>query len=693
MPFLSFPTVPWALALVFILALVLIARLRSVISSISKQSYNNLSWGLVLLALFSLGRVYHDLGLMASVPFLSEATFFQLIYAIGMISGAVFVLSGVSEFLPLSNKQRQYDETKLTRIELLKQVEQLIGVENRLDHLLESTLTHIVDSFKYDFGAVFKFSSRSGVARLAALSGTAPASPEAFESIRFNPKAMNGSAANGSAANGAPARSGLTTKVIENIPEQIDQPHTFVPLLAGNEPVGFFLLWQEKADQLKREDHQVLKIVADIISRKIISDRNNLKYEFVTRGEALARRLQSESKLDSNLKEALQAVTEIVGEDVSFKMLTLTILDGPGGSLRRLTVGSSGAVLDEKGLAPSERRAISKAVITAGTPFIVDDYDPEHALIGEDILDSGTMRSALCVPVTDDHRIVAVIMIADEAPNQYRQRDAVMLSYSTTAVAQMIRDENYRTTVLRREKRISRITRFVKDSQQATSFDQTAQAAAELIADELATCQVRVSLVGTRGRFLKSCGLASKREIATGVPADGEMILSLMPCHTEVLNSGKQLIVKQVDQDSASMPESESSQVLNTALNSAMIIPIMSRERVIGMISIAEMRNWQQFQFDQADIIFTEALAEILSLSLAAATESSYHLPSSEPRISQAIVSDPVGRSRVRSSLTGILGSIELINSPGASDPEKMKRYLSIIDSSARKINEYLTAD
>lgn len=680
---MSFPTVPWALALVFILALVLIARLKSLICSISRPSYKNLSWGLVLLALFSLARVYHGLGTMAQIPFLSEATFFQVIYGIGMISGAIFVLSGVSEFLPLSNKHRQYDEATMARIELIKRVEQLVGVENRLDNLLESTLSHIVESFDFGYGAVFKFSSRAAETRLASVAGLTPIPSDELNAIRFNPEKWNGTATGFD----------RTTDVIENMPDGLRQPHTLVPLLAANEPVGFFLLWKNSPDALKREDHQILKIVADIISRKIISDRNSLRYDFLTRGESLGRRLRSESKPDSSLKEALHSVSETMARELSFNMLSLTILNGPGGSHRRLTVGSSGAVLDERGLAPSDRRAISKAVLTTGEPFIVDDYDPGHVLIGEDILDTGTMRSALCVPVVDDHRIIAIMMIADEATNRYSRRDAAMLSYTTPAVAQMIRDENYRTTVLRREKRISRISRFVKDSRAATSFDQTAQAASELIADELATCQVRVSLVEDRRRFLKSCGLASKRELPVGVPAGGQMILSLMPCHTLVLKSGRQLIVNQTDDNSASMPESESSQALNSSLNSALIVPIKSGERVIGMISVAEMRNWQRFQFDQADILFTEALAEILSLTHAMTADKAYHLPSDEPRISKAIVSDPVARSQVRSSLTGILGSIELLAGPGADNPETRKRYLEIIDSSAQKINEYLTVE
>ena len=134
---MSLPIVPWLLALIFIFALILTTRLKSLIRSISKPSYQNLTAGLLLLSLFSLGKVYHELGTMATIPFVSEATFFQLIYGIGMISGAVFVLGAVAEFLPLSRKHRKYDNVRMGRIELIKQIEQLVGVENRLDYLLK----------------------------------------------------------------------------------------------------------------------------------------------------------------------------------------------------------------------------------------------------------------------------------------------------------------------------------------------------------------------------------------------------------------------------------------------------------------------------------------------------------------------------------------------------------------------------
>ena len=674
-------TVSGVMTLVFLCAMILVAKLRPLMASIDRSSYNQLSSGLVVLSFFSLARLYHELGMMASWPLASEATFFGLLWGIGMISGTVFTLSGVSAFLPLARKHRETGQGVIDRGNLVREIEQLVGVESRLDHLLRSTLEHLASSFEYEAGAVYKYSPGSDRTFLVGLTGHACEFEGRLSEVRFNLDRWSGWS--------NPV--GGDTGLVEALPSSLGQGSTITPIKVGLEAVGFFVGWGKPFEILDRNERQTLKIVADIISRKITADRDRLKLDFFTRGENMKRQLLTAARESVGLKNQLSKIAEVIAREIDFEMMSLVIVRGVDGSTRRLTIGTGGSFLDERNLAPSDRRALTSAVLLDGQPFVVTDYDRENQFVGEDMLDSGLFRSALVVPVTDSQKIVATLTLAHSRANRYYRQDARMLAFASPTLARMISDENHRIIINGREKRMARLTNFVKVARLAESFNEIAQTASKLITTELNSCQTRISLVEDHGQFLKSCGLYAQREIPAKVPATGEMIVSLMPCHRLVLESGRQLLVSQADAESAQMPESESSQALNARLSSALIVPIKRGEKVIGMISIAEMRHWERFQFSQADILFVQSLSEILSLAHAAATDTGYTLTVDRSRIKASVIADHEARSRVRSSLTGIMGSLELLHGPGGRNPENIKRYLSIMDSSARKINEYLT--
>ena len=97
----------------------------------------------------------------------------------------------------------------------------------------------------------------------------------------------------------------------------------------------------------------------------------------------------------------------------------------------------------------------------------------------------------------------------------------------------------------------------------------------------------------------------------------------------------------------------------------------------------------------QGDIQFVTAVAAVIAVALQLGRRE----PKSDAvaeRIQAAKGQTGDGaraRSRIKSSLSGILGSLELLKTSDKPTEENLDRCLSIIDKSARRISEYVSAE
>jgi len=114
---------------------------------------------------------------------------------------------------------------------------------------------------------------------------------------------------------------------------------------------------------------------------------------------------------------------------------------------------------------------------------------------------------------------------------------------------------------------------------------------------------------------------------------------------------------------------------------------------VLAVISLADRREWSRYQYRHSGISLVGSIACGLALAIRANLGRRPPMASGDEASHGRLEPGPYKsdvKTRVRSSLTGILGSVEMIKSHPESTPEILDRYLSIIDQSARRINECL---
>ncbi|MEW5993536.1 MAG: GAF domain-containing protein, partial [Candidatus Zixiibacteriota bacterium] len=181
---------------------------------------------------------------------------------------------------------------------------------------------------------------------------------------------------------------------------------------------------------------------------------------------------------------------------------------------------------------------------------------------------------------------------------------------------------------------------------------------------------------------------ATLRPVQGITPADGTMILSMMPLHCKVRDNNGPVLVNP-EEIECKMLLSERRQLCSAHMNSALLVPLTIGEEVMAVISLAELRHWSRSRYTPADLAFVSTVAAALSLAMQAVLSGRSRgvLPTgTEDRFADTSPSDMSMRGRVRSSLSSILGSVELIRHRQPVSDRDLDRYLTIIDRSAQRI-------
>jgi len=667
-----------AVTLLLLCALVLIAKFKDQIRADDKESYRYISGGLVILTLVALSRVYSALGVFDQIAFVSDPLFYRLLSWIGIITGATFLVSGISHWFPLARANRKYNRKLIQRLELLKRLEQLVRVEGRLASVLSKSLEYMVDLYDFSLGAVYGFSPKTSVTGFVSASGDSDAVLDDLRRIRFDEGLLQcGSDENRAAAPGC----------IGRLPSGLNPPTLMLPLVADGRVLGLFLLWTHKDDRCQDEARVNLKIAVDIIARQIALDSHRLADD-----KRLKQQLWRDSvagALDhrKNIGEIVTGLARTVTELVPADLLSMIITDER--SARRLSVGENGTLLNEKISDVQTLGGYISRVLKTGLPEVIDDVETKVGIDFDQLLARSGVRSWVAMPLKQGGKVKGVFVVASRQPGRYSAEDKELIRSIAPLLQNVVTEEIYHVDISVRERSVKVVDAFLADVARGYHLQKLFERAADLLSTELKCSCVRVSTFDYDGAFLSSRALAVQHTVQPTTPHDGHMVLSLMPYHRLVRDTGRMMLINQENTDKK-ISEAEAHQAFSADVKSALLVPVKVGDRVPALIGLADTRTWNRYQYRDADLSLVTSIASVLAVAigfnLRRPAGADYRTESDAP-------GDARLRSRVRSSLSGIMGSLEVIRSQRQPTGETLTRYLSIIDRSARRINECFAED
>jgi GAF domain-containing protein len=167
--------------------------------------------------------------------------------------------------------------------------------------------------------------------------------------------------------------------------------------------------------------------------------------------------------------------------------------------------------------------------------------------------------------------------------------------------------------------------------------------------------------------------------------AEQTLCLEELPWHRLALESKKAMLVNQSDPEGM-MPDSEIKSAFSRPINSAVLVPLVVGDKTIGLLSLAEERDWNRRPFTQPEILTAELAAEQLANLIGQS------LWDEKPAVAEALAAGDKRFNQLRKTisdpLTTIMGASELLLVRKEQLEPELLRYAYIIQKMSERIKD-----
>lgn len=633
-----------------------------------KEGLRNLMLGLSFLVSVSVLELVSSYQLLANVPMLSEAWVYQLLVWIGMITGIVCVALGVSKRFASQDASSGLS-SEIQRSEVLKHIEQLSQVERRTSVLLEKSLQTFVRGFNCEHGALFIRSRAVGMNFVCA-DGTIAIDADTYKKISFDlqPTILEVTA--------IPVAAGLT------------HPDTIVPVVTEAGIAAAFVLWRGKQAAWDAEDLQTMKLAANVVARIVETERLRLKHEFLVDRDNWRVEGQRQFTAEQALRDQLPVLLALVREKMSVDLLSVGILTSPQ-VMRRISVSEAGGVLDEHRINLFRQPSHVSSVLNRNQTLLIHNISEDRASASDDLLRRNGLQSLISLQAMTGPSAQVVLTIASKEERKYGRKDASLLEAISPIVREIVQRELSREVFSDYHNRVLVVSDLLRNVAANRSVHEVIEQTGQTISRIINASIIRISMLDPDGVTLRSRYLSTSHATHVSTPSDGHMVLSVLPQHAKLI-SGEIAEPLYCQTDRNEISESEAVLVFAPSVKQMLLMPIRANGSTVGVIGCGDMRETSRGLFSQQDIVLVQALAGVVGTVIhrMMAADLFYSQTGKSGESRKELFANETVRPAVRSSLSGIVGSLEMLQSSPAAQDEHVQRYLSIIDRSARRMSK-----
>ena len=594
---MQLPLAELVIMLFFLSCLTILSRSRERMMAESRSSYLHMYAGLLVINLIALLRLSDKTGLAASIPFLSDAPFMQLTQTIGLVTGLVMLVSGVSDWLPLNRMLRDYGSQRVGRLELLKEVQQLISVEGRLPVVISSTLKNMVEHLPADKGICWQFASGdSGCSTVTAIgldehltyrlaSQVKSLNRSQFESKNFDWNSW------------LEKETGLDEQAVV-LPVRLEQGLTIL-----------YALYCEDRSSFRKEDMQILRMVGDLLTGYMAHERDSRHLSYMHRVSSLQNSITSGLNHLTTTKEkftfAANKLKSICKADV-FSMISLS----SESAANSYTLERTG-FCNQKSIERNAIELLTQPQMNLGPRLMTTD-ETDNKLMMSYLFGQTDITSAMTMPLQDEKGLHGILAAGQLTSGLIESSGIHAISQMRTIFTNLVKEEQFDTGAKIKQRRLARLVDFQTFSRTFPHPDSLFQHAAGLLSEELGCEMVRISTFEEHGAFLKSRALRTTVQSDRAVPSDGYQVLSIMPNHRLARQTGRALLINQ-DISTQKMTDGEASQLYKPELKSVLLVPFGKGTQIEGVISVADCRNWSDFHPGEEELVLATGIAGVLT--------------------------------------------------------------------------------
>jgi len=656
-----------------------LARYRRAVFNKDTAAYHRIIIGLFFFTGFSLLQLAGNQGIFSGMAYLGDAAGRKVIEAVGIVGGFIFLLSGIGAWLPSLGRNRDDRRRLNKRYYCLKMINEALETGKSLDEKFDKIRSCLLSYLGFERCGIYKYSSRKETLYLSNPTGDEKAMTNFQERIRLSESELKDDLLRfRPAISAVPSLDGAGPK----------GSNLVIPISCQNRLYGAYICRAGRNIRIDDDLLDFMSVIGSLTGKQTHLHVADIRREYdqaqQTVYEQTGRICTQYTAVSDIVPRLFQNIRELVGADY----LSVASLDNSGENMMRYTISSGGRVLLEKGISRQTRGTDIYTVFESGRAIISPDIEPDDRSGEQDgLFLSCGMRSRLTCPVKVGKKVVGVLTLGHAHPHHYSAFHLGRIERISDLIGGVIQREQLCRNVETREDHMLRLQLMQHQMLENPPAQSFFNDACDLLTRRMNCTVARISLLDKERRHLISQACRSVREIGRDLRAGEPIPLSLLPWHRMTLDARKLMLINQDDPESR-MPPQESTSSLIPNIKSAMLVPIMLDDKVKGIISIGEARNWNRRRFGATDLIFAKDLAAKCSMAL---KMKRLQMDVERSREGHRRLTLSGGESasdlryRIKSPLTSIIGSVELLRLKGLSD-DFSTRYYDLILKSADRI-------
>lgn len=657
-------------AFTFLALLILLFRIKSRAFIDNKDSYRYILGGISVFCITSILQLAANQGMFESLPFLSEPVYLEVVKIIGIVAGITFLIAGISIWLPGRTRK---DNISGVKPELKKNIDRIIlRVLNgkAIEAVFRIAPKIISRCFGFDSWIVIRVCHRKNSAILTDSGGiTGDTIALAHQALDFDGPASHS-----------------FSRVREMGRSSYD-----LPIRINNRQVAGIFFWQRGQKWLNEGDMVLLDRIAEILSFRLSSEYARIKGEFFEQCWRNYFQIISVLQNRGNLKEKIQPLYHLFNNAVGAEYMSLAVTEQGRNNIRRYSAGINGNVLLDGVINPAMQSRYIYDVLENKKGIRIGNVMADGGESADPLFISCGQKNLMAIPVICDGRPLAVLTLGHSCPNKFNRRDRLRVEILATALSQAVEAELGRRSLFERDRLLGAITAFDSTVSKCRDIESILQAAARTISKNTMTTMVRITTYDNEQNLLTTRALETIRPIRDMQNDNVIVSDALAFWHNMVIQENRLLLINQQNIE-ASMDKIEAATLVFPEMKSALIVPIKVNDKIYGMITLGEMREWNRYSYNPSVINFCKEIAlqtagGIKQLKLE-------HLLLKNINPSDKAVAMPNRTqelfSRLNSPASRLRGSLDLIRQKGLSREEGSDEILSMMEKSADEIMSVL---
>ncbi|MFH1701471.1 MAG: hypothetical protein ABIE07_12905 [Candidatus Zixiibacteriota bacterium] len=647
----------------------------------AQGAFSKIVIGLSFLTGFSIIQLLGNQGLMNGLPFVNNSLNRQLIEAILIVIGLIILLTGVGAWLPTWTRTKTSRSKFQKRYSCLKMINQILTRKLDYDTAMDQ-ITNIFSSYlEIPKCAAFKYSKRNETLYLSSASGFESRSPEIFREIAISQTELK-----------TTLYKSRVTKDAGNHPVFINgrQPSIIIPIHNRGQIYGAIMCWTSGKLLIDDDFMDFFSSISETVGNFTTNLINSTGLKLLKKHQSINQRIASLCNQVSSVRQLMPPLFNILKKNFGVEYMSLANLDNSGENMMRYTIGASGRMLLEKGVNLSTRGTEIEAIFKNCDPILSARVTPGMKLMGDDgLFISSGMESKLACPIKSGEKVLAVIVLGNSNPDFFKRMHLNQIMNLTDLISPVLQRGRLSRKLETLDSQVARLQLMERKLQEEVDIDEYFDNACELLARRMKCTIARISLVDEDRKTLISHAHRTIRD--TGITFKDKSIipLSLLPWHKMTIEAEKPMMINQEDDESRMQPQ-ESTQTLLPNIKSAMLIPITLKNKVRGIISIGEVRNWNRRSFNTGDMLIARDVAAKCSTALKISKLES------EPPFSTMELDFEENHclanrellTKIKSPITSLMGAVELLENQTDTKDEKVIRYQNMIKKSANRLKE-----